>query len=176
MPSRIRAQDMADDSTMVEAAEIFADAVRTFAPYAAIKQAVGVSRVSGTETTRNILVTITGVPYARAFDTGSGIHAQKGKKEYIKISPKNKQALAIPLGRWEDFIFPARPGGKMIGYSKKTDKVLLTEVLHPGVRGTNYVQNSINKATPQIREVLGATISNGIKVYVRQIFREGLTK
>ena len=161
--------EIVKSSTLVKAANIFAKAVRNFAPYAAIKRSVKVGTPSTTKGgNKNIIVTVgnKSVPYARAFNIGSGIHAQKGRRGTYEIWPRRKKALGIPLGRWENFSFPVWAGGKIIGYSKKSDKVILRKVDHPGVRGVNYVKAARLSVRREITQLVKMEASKSIKTYL----------
>jgi len=161
--------EIVKSSTLVKAANIFAKAVRKFAPYAAIKRSVKVGAPSTTRGgNKNIIITVgnKSVPYARAFDLGSGIHAQKGRRGTYRILPKTGQALGIPRSRWKNFRFPLYG----IGYNKKKDKLIVRAVDHPGVRGVNYVNAARNSVRKEISQLVKMEASQSIRTYLKAQF------
>jgi len=154
--------NLVDDSAMIQAATALRDSLVEHAPYQKIKDNVYISKVSGksgkTET-RNITVAINmnpatgGAPFARAFDTGSGLHG-KYKKKYA-IVPIN--------GRFLQFAGTNEYAGQTVRTKK---------VMHPGVKGTGYIDRAIKAARPEIRADLVKSVGNKLRLYLRKEFAE----
>ena len=154
--------NLVDDSAMLEAATALRDKVVEFAPYQKIKDSVYISRISGksgkTET-RNITVAINmnpvtgGAPFARAFDSGSGIHG-KFKKKYPIVPVR---------GRFLQFAGTKKFSGKIIR---------TTKVMHPGVKGTDYIDRAIKASRPEIRADLKQSVGSKLRLYLRKEFAE----
>jgi len=145
--------DLAKDSTMTKAARIFADAIRKYAPYDAIKKSVRIGRREGRGDSKFIHVTVgnSKVPYARAFDIGSGIHG------------KLRQTYSIP-----------KIPGSLLGFMGTNDfagKVIRTyHVDHPGVSGVHYTDRAKKEARPQMRKVILEDGAQSIRLYLRAEF------
>ena len=152
--------NLINDSAMVAGAKKLYNAIRKFAPYKRIKDSVFISRVEGRGDSRFISVginmnPITGAPFARAFDIGSGIHAVKGKKGRYKIVPKNFPYLQFR--GTNDF------AGQIIR---------VKGVLHPGVRGTGYTKKAIDEVRPKIRETIAKEVKQNLRLYLRAEFEK----
>lgn len=154
--------NLVDDSAMMEAATALRDRVVEYAPYQKIKDNVYISRVSGKSgkaETRNITVAINmnpatgGAPFARAFDTGSGIHGKSRQKYSI-----------VPIrGKFLQFMGTKKFAGQVIRTA---------EVMHPGVKGTNYIDRAIKDARPEIRADLAKSVGKKLRLYLRKEFTE----
>lgn len=154
--------NLVDDSAMLEAATTLRDKVVELAPYQKIKDSVYISRISGKSgkaETRNITVAINmnpetgGAPFARAFDSGSGLHG-KFKQKY-PILPKRFSYL------------------QFVGTNKFTGKIVRSKgVMHPGVKGTEYVDRAIKAVRPEIRKDLKESVGNKLRLYLRKEFTE----
>lgn len=160
--STSREVNLVDDSAMLEAATALRDKVVEYAPYQKIKENVYISRISGksgkTET-RNITVAINmkeetgGAPFARAFDIGSGLHG------------KFRAKYPIPPKRF--------PYLQFIGTNKFAGKIVRSKgVMHPGVKGTNYIDRAIKDARPEIRADLAKSVGKKLRLYLRKEFTE----
>jgi len=150
--------NLINDSAMVAGAMKLYNAIRKFAPYKRIKDSVFISRIEGKGTSRFISVGIntnpaTGAPFARAFDTGSGIHATRGKRGKYKILPIRAPYLQF-MGT-NDF------AGKVIR---------VKEVKHPGVRGVGYTKQAIKEAKPAIRKEIAKDVKENLRLYLRAEF------
>lgn len=152
--------NLIDDSAMVAGAMKLYNAVRKFAPYKKIKDSVFISRVEGRGTSRFISVGInmnptTGAPFARAFDTGSGIHATKGKRGKYKISPIRAPFL------------------QFMGTNDYAGRIIrVKEVKHPGVRGVGYTKQAIKEAKPAIRNEIVKDVKENLRLYLRAEFEK----
>jgi hypothetical protein len=154
--------NLINDSAMVAGAMKLYNAIRKFAPYKRIKDSVFISRIEGKGTSRFISVGIntnpeTGAPFARAFDTGSGIHATKGKR-----------------GR---YLIPGRlnpnppPFLQFMGTNDFAGRVIrVKEVKHPGVRGIGYTKKAIDDAKPSIRKEIAKDVKENLRLYLRAEF------
>lgn len=147
------------DSTMVKVAKRLYTAIRKYAPYKRIKDAVYISRVEGRGDSRFISVGInmdekTGAPFARAFDTGSGLHGKKKRAKYV-ISPRNFPYL--------QFMGTNEFAGRVIRVKK---------VLHPGVRGVGYTKKAIDEVRPAIRKELSKDVVDNLRLYLRAEFNK----
>ena len=91
-------------------------------------------------------------PAAPAYEFGSGLHGPKGEK-YI-IAPKQANALNIPFSRWPDFVFPVKPGKRMIGYNESGEGVLLRSVEHPGIVARPFVIPSIQARKQDLAKLI----------------------
>lgn len=162
MAKSINNLNLVDDSAMVQAATSLRDALVKYAPYQKIKDSVYISRVSGKSgkaETRNITVAINmnpatgGAPFAKAFDTGSGLHGKYKKKYAI-----------IPVhGKFLQFAGTKEFSGQTIRTKK---------VMHPGVKGTNYVSKAIKDSRPEIRKELANSVGKNLRLYLRAEFAE----
>lgn len=160
MPKPSNRLNLINDSAMVIAAKKLYDAIRAYAPYKRIKDSVFISRVEGRGSSRFISVGIntspqTGAPFARAFDTGSGVHATKGRRGKYPIRPFNKPFLQF-MGT-NDF------AGQVIR---------VKEVKHPGVRGTRYTEKAIKDVRPEIRQELAKDVRENLRLYLRAEFEK----
>jgi hypothetical protein len=95
----------------------------------------------------------TNVEYAAAQEFGSGLHATRGPKKRIKITPKNKQALA--------FFWPDAPAH--IKPSETTGKVVLAKVMHPGVRAQPYLRPALKDSRGDIKKLIGGQIALALR-------------
>ena len=161
--------NLINDSAMVAGAMKLYNAVRKFAPYKKIKDSVFISRVEGRGTSRFISVGInmnpeTGAPFARAFDTGSGIHATMGARRKYIIRPKNAKALWFPYPSPK--VYPGT-----VAYIKNGQFGITTkQVEHPGVRGVGYTKQAIKEAKPAIRKEIAKDVKENLKLYLRAEF------
>lgn len=149
--------NLVSDSAMVSGAKRLYDAIRKNAPYKKIKDAVYISRVEGRGNSRFITVSINtnpatgGAPYARAFDTGSGLHG-KYKRKYI-ITPRN-----FPLLQFR-------------GTNQFAGKIIrVAQVEHPGVKGTGYVKTSIEESRQSIRAEIAQNVKSNLRLYLKAQF------
>ena len=146
------------DSTMVKMAKKLYTAIRKYAPYKRIKDAVYISRVEGRGDSRFISVAInmddkTGAPFARAFDIGSGVHGKK--KSTYKIPPKNFPYL------------------QFMGTNKFAGKIVrVKSVDHPGVRGIGYTKKAIKEVRPAIRQELAKDVKENLRLYLKAEFNK----
>ena len=102
---------------------------------------------------------------ARAREYGSGLHARRGPKKKYLIRPRKKGGvLVFPWDKAADFI-PKTPDGK----------VILKEVLHPGIQADNsgkgYVAPAQIEARKFLREKLKKDGAQGIKLDMRKAFK-----
>ncbi len=148
--------NLVTDSTMVKMAKKLYTAIRKYAPYKKIKDAVFISRVEGKGDSRFISVGIdmnpkTGAPFARAFDIGSGIHGKRPGK--YSIRPKN--------GKYLQFQGTNAFSGKVIR---------VKEVLHPGVAGVGYTKKAMEEVKPSIRQTLAKEVKSNLRLYLKAEF------
>jgi len=165
--------DLVKDSTMVECANLLANAIRRLAPYDAIRKSVRVGRSRGRASgSRTIQVWVgnKNVPYARAFDVGSGIHSQKAAKATYRIAPKNSRYLAF---FWK--ITPPHPANPVRSYvgTAEDGKKLFNYVDHPGVRGVNYTKAAEDSVRKTIRKKIAADGVQNLRLYLRSRFSTG---
>ena len=98
-----------------------------------IPNAISVEKAEKTPTGYEIVIKVDAsedgpAPHAAAFEYGSGLHGEKGKKYTIPGMPW----LAIPRERWPKFAPPP-----------DVDPVVLGSVQHPGVKARPYLQPAI---------------------------------
>lgn len=143
--------NLVKDSTMVKMANLLANAIRKYAPYDAIKKSVRIGRREGRGNSRFIDVWVGNkkVPYARAFDIGSGIHGKYATPYTIRA--KNGKSLSF---YWE------REQVNFVGQS----------VQHPGVVGVHYTQKAIKEVRPKIRAELKKDVGNELRLYLKAKF------
>ena len=143
------------DSAMVKSAKKLYKAVRKYAPYKKIKDAIFISRVQGNKTSRFITVGVDlrSAPHARAFDVGSGLHGKYRRK--YEIVPKVSGNLLV------------FPGTKQ--FRGKTIRTPL--VMHPGVRGVGYTQRAIQEVRPIIKKDLGQEAKESLRLYLKAKFQ-----
>ena len=146
------------DSTMVKMAKKLYTAIRKYAPYKRIKDAVYISRVEGKGDSRFISVGInmddkTGAPFARAFDIGSGLHGKRPAK--YSIRPRN--------GKYLQFQGTNAFAGKV---------VRVKEVQHPGVAGVGYTKKAIEAVRPAIRQELAKDVKENLRLYLKAEFNK----
>lgn len=158
MPRLSNSFNLINDSAMVRGARKLYNAIRKYAPYKRIKDSVFISRVEGKGDSRFITVGIdlnpvTGAPFARAFDIGSGIHATKGRKNKYKILPK--RAPFLQFQGTNEF------SGQLIRVKK---------VSHPGVRGVKYTQRAINDSRQAIRNEIAKDVKQNLRLYLKVKF------
>lgn len=149
--------NLINDSAMVESGKKLYNAVKKFAPYKKIKQAVYLSRVEGNKSSRFITVSINmneqtgGAPFARAFDTGSGVHG-KNKRTY-PIVPKRFSSL------------------QFIGTNAFSGQVIRTKLVnHPGVKGVEYTKRAIESVRSGIRNTLAKDVKENLRLYLKTTF------
>ena len=149
--------NLISDSGMVNSAKRLYNALRKYAPYKRIKDAIYVSRVEGRGTSRFITVSINmnpatgGVPYARAFDVGSGIHG-KDRRKYI-ITPRG--------GRFLQFA----------GTNQFAGQTIRTPIVeHPGVKGVGYTKKAIEESKPAIRAEIAKDVKENLRLYLKAQF------
>jgi len=141
---------------MVKMAKRLYTAIRKYAPYKKIKDAVFISRVEGRGDSRFISVSInmspkTGAPFARAFDIGSGIHGKRPSKYLIR--PTNGKFLQFP------------------GTNAFAGKIIrVKEVQHPGVAGVGYTKKAIDEVKPAIRKELAKDVKGNLRLYLKAEF------
>lgn len=161
--------DLVKDSTMVECANLLANAIRRLAPYDAIKKSVRVGRSKGLSSGSRMIQVWVGnknVPYARAFDTGSGIHSQKNPRKYRIQAKEPGRFLAF---YWD--ITPSRKGQKYRG-TMEDGRKLFAYVDHPGVEGTNYTDRAEKEVRKTIREKIAADGVQNLRLYLRSRFSQ----
>lgn len=158
---------MIKDSAMINIAQILYKAVRKHAPFQSIKDSVYIGRVEGTakggriiEVRINTNEDTGGAPFARAFDTGSGLQGKNHSKYPIVPIRKKYLMFSSTLGIH---------GGSVI-------KVPL--VMHPGVYGFHYTKKAIDevKSNGSLRKTLQDEASENIKLYLRTQFKDLGTK
>jgi len=94
----------------------------------------------------------TDVEYAAAQEFGSGIHAERGPKEPIRIYPVKKQALA--------FEWPDAPAGLT---PSKTGKYVFASVSHPGVKAQPYLRPALNESVGDIRKLILKSVAGALR-------------
>ena len=163
--------DLVKDSTMVECANLLANAIRRLAPYDAIRKSVRVGRSQGRASgSRTIQVWVgnKNVPYARAFDVGSGIHSQKAPPRKYRIQAKEPGRLLAFY--WN--ITPDRKGEKYRG-TMADGRKLFSYVDHPGVGGVNYTDRAEREVRSTIRKKIAADGVQNLRLYLRSRFSTG---
>lgn len=158
MPSPSSKLNLLNDSTMVKSARRLYNALRRYAPYKQIKDSIFISRVEGRGDSRFITVGInmnpvTGAPFARTFDIGSGIHGKKRRKYSIK--PVHGRFLQFP------------------GTNEYAGQIIrVKEVKHPGVKGTGYTQRAIAEVRPSIRNEIAKEVKDNLRLYLKAEFQK----
>lgn len=122
----------------------------------------------------SLKITATG-PAARAYEYGSGIWtADFDSTNYILITPKNKKVLAF---FWETQNQLKQEFIDSLPHSKKTGKVLLQYVQHPGVKAANNGRGYIRPAIEEIRKEgeieLKPSFRKAILGDIQEAFKEG---
>ena len=153
-------------------------ALMEFAPYPKIAKAVHLGRPIKQKSGVSLEVIIDtrpeelgGVPYAEAFNKGSGLYGKKKKK--YRIEPNTAGALAF---HWEKGmknlrrLYASRPS-KFLGRTED-GRLAFTHVDHPGVHGTNYVKRALSAARPEITKVIKDDVGTSARVYFRQVVKE----
>lgn len=145
------------DSTMVEGGKKLYNAVRKYAPYKRIKDAVYLSRVEGKKNSRFITVSINmneetgGAPFARAFDIGSGIHGKK--KSTYPILPKRFPYL------------------QFLGTNALSGQIIRTKLVnHPGVKGVEYTKRALDSVRADIRNTIAQDVKENLRLYLKATF------
>jgi len=107
-------------------------------------------------------------PMAAAFEYGSGIWGKTGQR--YKISPKNAKALAFEyeIGKNIPNDVPDLAATPMT-YSRKTGKVVLPYVMHPGVKPNPYVEPSVIENRADARQLLK-------RAFIESVIVRGTTK
>lgn len=112
----------------------------------------------------------------RAWEYGSGIHAKKGAKKRYPIRPKpGKKFLAF---NWE--VANANPESftfvKDVGGSPSDNRVLLPQVMHPGIQAANNGQGYIGPVQREIRPKLKEAIKEATGDAIRTSLRKSFEK
>ena len=152
--------------------------ITEFAPYPKIAKAIRIGKPIVQQSGVSIEVIIDtrpeelgGVPYAEAFNKGSGLYGKK--KEKYRIDPNTAGALVF---HWEKGmknlrrLYASRPS-KFLGRTKD-GRLAFTCVDHPGVHGTNYVKRALSAARPEITKVIKDDVGASARVYFRQVVKE----
>lgn len=160
--------DLVKDSTMVECAKLLANAIRKYAPYDAIRKSVRVGRSKGLSSGSRMIQVWVGnknVPYARAFDVGSGIHSQKAAKATYRIQAKEP-------GRFLAFFWDKTPDKKGEKYrgTMADGRKLFAYVDHPGVQGVNYTDRAEREVRSTIRKKIAADGVQNLRLYLKSGF------
>lgn len=133
-----------------------------FAPNTHLRESI-VSTVEQKGRATFIIRTRAKGPDARAREYGSGIHARRGNRGYIRIRPRNKKVLVFPWDKAADYIPKTSDG-----------RVILKEVNHPGVEAANngkgYIHPAINETRRLYRKRLAQELIQGIKLDLRAGF------
>lgn len=100
---------------------------------------------------------------ARAYEYGSGIHAQRGSVGKYKIVPRNLNGLLV------------FPWDKLPKTEDNPDQIArFKSVMHPGVEAANngrgYMREALVQSRSYIRETILKDASDNIKLKVRAIF------
>jgi len=149
-----------DDSAMLAGANRLYKTLRKHAPYKKIRDAVFISRVEKRGQSRFVTVSIntnkrTGVPYAPAFDKGSGLHGERRSKYQIPLKIGNP-----PLLKFE-------------GTNAFQGTMVFTPVvMHPGVKGTGYVKKALDEAKPEVKKIIKKNVKEKIWTYIRAEFTD----
>lgn len=170
---------------LVAAAALFADkmrdrlsqpgyptgADRSYRPargYKPIQDTIRIGSVEGGEAAMSITVTVGGkdAPYTRAYEYGSGIHAEEGGEEYPIEASKSPYLFfpvgAPPAGRWPKYVGDLLPG----------QLFRIQEVLHPGIEAKPFARPALNDAAPLMKAAIGQAFS----VEIRTTVLKGITK
>lgn len=165
-PSNRELETPLEASDLQKAAELFATALRNYAPKAHIRQSVKIQRIETRAKSKIIVISMS--PDALAYDTGSGIHAQRGTKRKYIIEPKRASLLAFhwPTG-FQNNVF--KRGIKFAGISKTTGKYLFRFVEHPGVAGTNYISRAKKENREEIKNMAAANTKKKFRLYLQAV-------
>ena len=91
-------------------------------------------------------------PATFAYEYGSGVHATMGSPGKYIIAPKEKNALAWDLAKWNPQ-GPLIPGRKFIGIFN--DKYVFHFVEHPGVAPRPFISSTIIQERKTIKYMIG---------------------
>ena len=105
---------------------------------------------------------------ARAREYGSGLHARKGKKAKYPIRPRETGGvLVFPWDKASDLIPRTKDG-----------KVILKEVMHPGIRADNGGRGYLRPARIEVNRFIKKKLlkdgAEGIKMDIRFAFGKGV--
>jgi hypothetical protein len=143
---------------MIEALNMIAKSARSRASWSTkIRNAIKVGQVKEQEGKifGYIEVDRKIAPEARAFEYGSGLHARRGKKDYITIAPKNVPKLIFQgTNEWagQTIVVPPMGGGV---------------VHHPGVEARPFLVPAVQENRARIKEMLGKDFHQYISKAVR---------
>lgn len=107
---------------------------------------------------------------ARAREYGSGLHARRGKKAKYPIRPrKTGGVLVFPWDKASDLIPRTNDG-----------RVILKEVMHPGIKADNngkgYIAPAQVKARKFIKKKLKLDGAKGIRMDLRSSFKGAIVR
>lgn len=107
-----------------------------------------ITRSNPKKSGNNWSVTIgTNVKYAAAQEFGSGLHSTRRSKQKIRITPKNKKALAFKWANAPSGLEPSKSG-----------KFLFSSVMHPGVKAQPYLRPALEESREDATKIIGNAI------------------
>jgi len=139
-------------------------------------------------------------PEARAFEYGSGTHAQVGPKKYYIIKPRKKKVLAFHwetadvaalkgsrINWWQSFnkfqnsdtdgpaSYWNRPEPSFAGFSDIDERLQFNWVRHPGVSAANSGKGYMRLAFDMTKNTVSTSVLDGAKAGLgKQIRRSGI--
>ena len=118
---------------------------------------IGVAHATGNGSASiEITIDLDKAPMAAAFEWGSGLMSMRKPPEKYKIEPKNASMLAFEWGEARNI----RPEGLRI--SKKTGKVILPYVMHPGIKPRQYIAPTLLAEMDEIKRIVGAEVKASV--------------
>ena len=103
----------------------------------------------------DIVIDLKTAPMAAAFEYGSGIHGEEGKKYKI---PEDADYVAFPRERWAKYKPPP-----------ERSSFVFTYVMHPGVKEIPYIRPTISDYRKEISKIIGKEFIESITVRGRTV-------
>lgn len=103
----------------------------------------------------DIVIDLKTAPMAAAFEYGSGIHGEEGKKYKI---PEDADYVAFPRERWAKYKPPP-----------ERSSFVFTYVMHPGVKERPYIRPTISDYRKEISKIIGKEFIESITVRGRTV-------
>jgi hypothetical protein len=122
----------------------------------------------------NIVVNLSedGAPMAAAFEYGSGVHGEKGKK-YVIDPKEGNDHLAFPLSRWPNYMPPPNVSRGFRFPGTVSRKAF---VMHPGVRARPFLRPAIEANKPSLRARFLRVFKRGFLDSINVVFHDIQTK
>jgi hypothetical protein len=107
-------------------------------------------------------------PMARAFEFGSGLHAELGKKGTYEIKPKKSGGhLSFEKSKWPkydpNYFEEGKPG-------VAPDWFHFTFVNHPGIVARPFMRPSVVATKPEIINILGNSFKASILINLKEVW------